>query len=97
MKQTSAALTFLLAQYRAIFKRAYIKGIASAVLLTAGLAAGAAQAADTLYFEGSGGNWELKSGTSTNTNAMIAAHLGGNSYAEVEGVTTTGTVRKILY
>ena len=42
MKQTSSALTFLLAQYRAIFKRAYIKGIASAVLLTAGLAAGAA-------------------------------------------------------
>ena len=92
MKQTSAALTFLMAQYRAIFKRAYIKGIASAVLLTAGLAAGAAQAADTLYFEGSGGNWELNSGTSTNTNAMIAAHLGGNSYAEVEGVTTTGAI-----
>ena len=44
MKQTSAALTFLLAQYRAIFKRAYIKGIATAVLLTAGLAAGQAQA-----------------------------------------------------
>ena len=46
VKQTSSALTFLLAQYRAIFKRAYVKGIASAVLLTAGLAAGAAQAAD---------------------------------------------------
>ncbi len=44
MKQTSSALTFLLAQYRAIFKRAYVKGIASAVLLTAGLAAGQAQA-----------------------------------------------------
>ena len=46
MKQTSSALTFLMAQYRAIFKRAYIKGLASAVLLTAGLAAGAAQAAE---------------------------------------------------
>ena len=44
MKQTSSALTFLMAQYRAIFKRAYIKGIATAVLLTAGLAAGQAQA-----------------------------------------------------
>ena len=33
-----------MAQYRAIFKRAYIKGIASAVLLTAGLAVGQAQA-----------------------------------------------------
>ena len=47
MKQTSSALTFLMAQYRAIFKRAYIKGIATAVLLTAGLAAGQAQAAIT--------------------------------------------------
>ncbi len=45
MKQTSSALTFLLAQYRAIFKHAYIKGLAPAVLLTAGLAAaGSAQA-----------------------------------------------------
>ena len=46
MKQTSSALTFLMAQYRAIFKRAYVKGIATAVLLTAGLAAGAAQATE---------------------------------------------------
>ena len=44
VKQTSSALTFLMAQYRAIFKRAYIKGLASAVLLTAGLAVGQAQA-----------------------------------------------------
>ena len=47
MKISNNALNFLLAQYRAIFKRAYVKGIASAVLLTAGLAAGQAQA-DTL-------------------------------------------------
>ena len=46
MKISNNALNFLLAQYRAIFKRAYIKGIASAVILTAGLAAGQAQAAD---------------------------------------------------
>ena len=39
-------MTFLLAQYRAIFKRAYFKGLAAAVLMTAGLAAGAAQAAE---------------------------------------------------
>ena len=44
MKLSNNALNFLLAQYRAIFKRAYVKGIASAVLLTAGLAAGQAQA-----------------------------------------------------
>ena len=47
MKISNNALNFLLAQYRAIFKRAYIKGIASAVILTAGLAAGQAQAANT--------------------------------------------------
>ena len=46
MKQTNNALKYLLAQYRAIFKNAYFKGIASAVLLTAGLAAGQAQATD---------------------------------------------------
>ena len=62
MKQTSAALTFLMAQYRAIFKRAYIKGIASAVLLTAGLAAGAAQATNT-----SGITW----GTTNDTQETI--------------------------
>ena len=44
VKISNNALNFLLAQYRAIFKRAYIKGIASAVILTAGLAAGQAQA-----------------------------------------------------
>ena len=44
MKISNNALNFLLAQYRAIFKRAYVKGIASAVLLTAGLAVGQAQA-----------------------------------------------------
>ena len=51
MKISNNALSFLLAQYRAIFKRAYVKGIASAVLLTAGLAAGQAQAA-AIYLNG---------------------------------------------
>ena len=44
MKISNNALTFLLAQYRAIFKQAYIKGLASAVLLTAGLSTAAAAA-----------------------------------------------------
>ena len=38
MKQTNNAIKFLMAQYRAIFKNAYFKGLTSAVLLTAGLA-----------------------------------------------------------
>ena len=45
MKLSHNALTFLLAQYRAIFKQAYLKGLAPAVLLTTALAAGQAQAA----------------------------------------------------
>ena len=45
MKQTNNAIKFLMAQYRAIFKNAYFKGLTSALLLTAGLAAGQAQAA----------------------------------------------------
>ena len=45
MKQTNNAIKFLVAQYRAIFKNAYFKGITTAALLTAGLATGSAQAA----------------------------------------------------
>ena len=46
MKQTSNAIKFLLAQYRAIFKSAYFKGLATAAIVTDGLAAGQAQADD---------------------------------------------------
>ncbi len=46
VKLSNNALNFLLAQYRAIFKRAYAKGIAPAIMLTVALAAGSAQAAD---------------------------------------------------
>ena len=46
MTLSNNAIKFLQAQYRAIFKRAYVKGLATAVLLTAGLAAGQAQAVD---------------------------------------------------
>ena len=63
MKISNNALNFLLAQYRAIFKRAYIKGIASAVILTAGLAAGQAQAASKAgdyYVQKNDATWELK-------------------------------------
>ena len=45
MKQTNNAIKFLMAQYRAIFKSAYIKGIATATILTTALAVGQAQAA----------------------------------------------------
>ena len=58
-----------MAQYRAIFKNAYFKGIASAVLLTAGLAvAGGAQAADVTnnWATATGSNLTVASGDSFN-------------------------------
>ena len=60
VKISNNALNFLLAQYRAIFKRAYIKGIASAVILTAGLAAGQAQAQPDGTFYENTGSWSEK-------------------------------------
>ena len=47
MKQTNNAIKFLMAQYRAIFQNAYFKGLATAAVVTMGLAAGQAQAAAT--------------------------------------------------
>ena len=49
MRNSNHAIKFLLAQYRAIFKRAYIAGLAPAIMLTAALAAGQAQAANTPF------------------------------------------------
>ena len=83
MKISNNALNFLLAQYRAIFKRAYIKGIASAVILTAGLAAGQAQAdapylaeGKTHYFYGS--SWTESDATLHKKNGITAGAIGGN-------------------
>ena len=93
MKQTSSALTFLLAQYRAIFKRAYIKGIASAVILTAGLAAGQAQAAapyltegNDHYYQQSGNSWKQHNATLHKTEGITAGALGGNNYSGTAGL-----------
>ena len=47
MKQTNNAIKFLMAQYRAIFQNAYFKGLATAAVVTMGLAAGQAQAQPT--------------------------------------------------
>ena len=82
MKQTSSALTFLLAQYRAIFKRAYIKGIASAVILTAGLAAGQAQAQpDGTFYENTGSWIEKTSPIPSSTNNATAV---AGDYADAD-------------
>ncbi|MDT3662639.1 MAG: hypothetical protein ROM54_03855, partial [Anaerobiospirillum sp.] len=91
MKVSNNAVNFLLAQYRAIFKRAYIKGIASAVLLTAGLAAGAAQAADNFYFNNPDGHWTQASETNPSGDYFNAQIVGGNNYENDEENTVTTT------
>ena len=47
MKQTNNAIKFLMAQYRAIYQSAYLKGLTSAIIVTASLAAPQVQAATT--------------------------------------------------
>ena len=75
MKQTNNAIKFLMAQYRAIFKNAYFKGMATALVLTAGLAAGAAQAADDVYYSDSGDTWTTSSGSGRIAGAVAGVHL----------------------
>lgn len=52
IKQSRNAVTMLLSCFKGIYQSAYVKGIASAVVLTAGLAAGAANAADVTTWNG---------------------------------------------
>ena len=95
MKISNNALNFLLAQYRAIFKRAYVKGIASAVLLTAGLAAG--QAANAAAFSGGATSWEGASGTVTISDAQNDGVTAANRFFNnlvIEGTNGKLTITK---
>ena len=70
MKQTNNAIKFLMAQYRAIFNNAYFKGLATAAIVTAAMAAGQAQADTTLTLGASKDaalKIEVTSGTSNAT------------------------------
>ena len=69
MKQTNNAIKFLMAQYRAIFNNAYFKGLATAAIVTAAMAAGQAQADDTLADFISGSSKTDVKGDFTTTNA----------------------------
>ena len=102
MKQTNNAIKFLMAQYRAIFKNAYFKGMASALVLTAGLAAGQAQAADIqnyYYSSDKGGDFSTwNSGASSDWTkvdltgpATPGATIAGEK-ADANGVVSGGTV-----
>ena len=88
VKLSNNALNFLLAQYRAIFKRAYVKGLASAVILTAGLAAGQAQAAYTPLESGTASWDEITTSNSFN----IANGESGSTPARGEEYFLNGTV-----
>ena len=70
MKQTNNAIKFLMAQYRAIFKNAYFKGMATALVLTAGLAAGQAQAVDEIYETAAGTDISQAVGPLTKTDTV---------------------------
>ena len=60
MRNSNHAIKFLLAQYRAIFKRAYIAGLAPAIMLTAALAAGSAQAANITTSTAKFDDWKIE-------------------------------------
>ena len=90
MTLSNNAIKFLQAQYRAIFKRAYIKGLATAVLLTAGLAAGQAQAVDLTI------GWEsgdaLETSTAEDTFIKDSATVGGIIINAGDKLTTSGSI-----
>ena len=97
MTLSNNAIKFLQAQYRAIFKRAYIKGLATAVLLTAGLAAGQAQAVELstganaesdIITQGSGDTFEVSSETTVNSITIQTGH----SLTTSGGINVTGDV-----
>ncbi len=86
VKLSNNALNFLLAQYRAIFKRAYVKGLAAAVMLTAGLAAGQAQATPSstnpIYTTTDDSNWTIESGSAITASGSGVAGDYDNGTAE---------------
>lgn len=82
MKQTKNALGMLISAYRAVFRAAFIKGMASAVVLTAGLAAGAAQA--NVYV--SGDTW-----TSTDESSA-SGNIAGNVFQNENYDVTSGSI-----
>ena len=98
MTLSNNAIKFLQAQYRAIFKRAYVKGLATAVLLTAGLAAGQAQALELstgakpetdIVTQGSGDTFNVSGETTVNSIKI----QNGHSLTTSGGINVTGDVQ----
>ena len=97
MKLSNNAIKFLMAQYRAIYKNAYFKGIASAVVLTSVMAAGAAQAApdatpgEQEKFEGLGAAISDAGGFANLSGNKIANDTKTLKLSGTEGATNTNT------
>ena len=86
MKQNNLALTFQLEQYRAIFKSPYIRGLASAIALTAGGVSSYAHAADGDSNLDSAKEWldSLKNGNGTITITGVDTDKGsGGKFSQV--------------
>ena len=83
MKQSQNAITFLKAQYNAIYGRAYVKGLASVMVLSSAVAATYAQAADIVE---TGGTWDHPTDFNTDDySAQQPSMVDGEIYRLNEG------------
>ena len=96
MKQTNNAIKFLMAQYRAIFQNAYFKGLATAAVVTMGLAVGQAQAAGAVN---SKDTWEALNGQDLTGTLSVtgasAAVTANNTKADGFILSLTGADNKV--
>lgn len=83
MKQSQNAITFLKSQYNAIYGRAYVKGLASVMVLSSAVAATYAQAADIVE---TGGTWDHPTDFNTDDySAQQPSMVDGEIYRLNEG------------
>ena len=94
MKLSNNAIKFLMAQYRAIYKNAYVKGLATAVILTSALAAGQAQAKEIAAIGDLAAESAVEIGTGNNDKTVQASGtgLGWNAALTLSG-TKQGTLQ----
>ena len=96
MKQSQNAITFLRAQYSAIYSRAYIKGLASAMVLSSAVVGTYAQAATTTDgAEPSDNSWDrAPTGTLQGVAANPLAQAAASTYANESYSTLSATERE---
>ena len=88
MKQSHNALTYLRAQYRAIYGRAYIKGLATAMIVTSAFATSMAHAAN-INIDFGDNNDDLNNHGQNQGQDATAAQNDLSSYATQEGYTAS--------